>query len=132
MSKRKAIVAALKASLIAATPLVPVTYWRDVKPTRGAVINLRDVAGVTSRTGNQHEHAVRIEIESQVVGEELGDLMNDELDRLIVLVGSFAAAPGVIREMDGNEFYIDAEGMDTGLVKLATTFTYRAPAWGGT
>lgn len=134
MSKRKLVVAAIEAALKSATPDVPVFYWRDVNATRGEQITLRDTGASNTRAGSQHEHAVKVEIESLVVGENLGELMNNELDRLIALLNPqmvFPGVPGVLCELDGSAFDIVGDGMESGIVQIALTTTFRTHAWSG-
>jgi hypothetical protein len=135
MSTRKAIVHALRDALAAASPDVRVHYMRDVRATREAQIDVTDGLAKISRQGSQHQHEVRVTVTSQIVGDDIGDLLCDEIERLIPVIGqptTFSGIPGfvsVVLDATGNDPVGD--GMETGVVTILLTVTYRVNAWSG-
>lgn len=136
MSKRKLIIAAIKASLEAASPGVSVRYWKDHKAGRTAQIAFRDIGSKNVRVNNLDTKEVHFALESIVLGDELGDAMNDELDRLIKVLGDPSTLAGVGNNVVlvlGDDGFDDAgNGHEVGIVDLAFYVSYRVPAWSGT
>lgn len=135
MSTRKAVMHALRDALGAASPGVPAFYMRDIRAVREAQIDVTDGLAKVTRQGGQHQHDVRVTVTSQIIGEDIGDLLCDEIERLIPVIGqpaTFAGIPGfvsVVLDATGNDPIGD--GMETGVVTLILTVTYRVAAWSG-
>lgn len=132
---REVILEALRAALEAASPGVPTTVGRDVRAIREAQIDVTDGLVPVTRQGAHHQHTARVVVTSQIVGDDIGKRLAREIHRLIPVIGApttFAGIDGfvsVVLDATGNDPIGD--GMETGVVTILLTVTYRVAAWSG-
>lgn len=137
MTKRADIMTALKAALVAAFQGATVTYWRDRPPLRAdtpVAVTFRDVGGSFQKTGMDHEHKVRVEIEVLTFGNgELGQAMGEQLDKLIQAIGAdpTLGQQRTYCELVAFAFDTAGDGFESGMAQLVIDVTYRTKAWAG-